>query len=59
MTVCDVDEWVDMRSLTIADTHRRCSSDCDCGGGAIILYRYVYGSQSVAIEDQLKSLLSP
>lgn len=56
MTVCDVEECVDMRSLTIADTHSRCNSDCDCGGGAIILYRYVYGSQSVAIEDQLKSL---
>ena len=40
MTVCDVDEWVDMRSLTIADTHRRCSSDCDCGGGAIIVNGY-------------------
>lgn len=34
---CEVDEWVDMRSRTIADTQRRCSSDCDCGGGAIIL----------------------
>jgi hypothetical protein len=36
-TVWDVELCVDIKSLTIAETHRRCSSDCDWGGGAIIL----------------------
>jgi hypothetical protein len=36
-TVWDVELCVDIRSLTIAETHRRCNSDCDWGGGAIIL----------------------
>ena len=48
MTVCDVEEWVDIKSLTIADTHRRCSSDCDCGGGAIIVNGYESSESSVA-----------
>jgi hypothetical protein len=29
MTVCEVELWVDIRSLTIAETQRRCNSDCD------------------------------
>jgi hypothetical protein len=54
---CEVDECVEMRSLTIAETHRRCSSDCDCGGGAIIVYEcsIVDGSWTER-ESRLKSL---
>lgn len=40
---CEVDEWVDIRSRTMADTQRRCSSDWDWGGGAIIVWK-VYRS---------------
>jgi hypothetical protein len=36
-TVWEVELCVDIKSLTIAETHRRCNSDCDWGGGAIIL----------------------
>jgi hypothetical protein len=46
-TVWEVELWVDIRSLTIAETHRRCNSDCDWGGGAIIL---AISSRAVPVE---------
>jgi len=58
-TVWEVELWVDIRSLTIAETHRRCSSDCDWGGGAIILVDLsrVVSSELHLSNDQRKSLL--
>jgi hypothetical protein len=46
-TVWEVELWVDIKSLTIAETHRRCNSDCDWGGGAII---FTISSRAVLVE---------
>jgi hypothetical protein len=58
-TVWEVELCVDIRSLTIAETHRRCNSDCDWGGGAIILaiMSRVVSSELHLSNDQRKSLV--
>ena len=54
-TVWEVELWVDIKSLTIAETQRRCNSDCDWGGGAIILAIVSKAVVRVAVSCHLSS----